>query len=121
MALIALAQGPSDTDIQTAMERGKTVPAKKLWDEIKKKQQYRINRAGFGDPIEKKVLILTDLDRAALEAAEAKRTQNSGEGPLPPACAFNRLREHEHGTAMGKLRDTATLISLRSTQYAVTE
>ena len=69
----ALAQGPSDADIQAAMERGKTTPAKKLWNEIKKKQQYRINRAGIGDPIEKKVMILSDLDRIALEAAEAKR------------------------------------------------
>lgn len=69
----ALAQGPSDADIRAAVERGKATPAKKLWDEIKKKQQYRINRAGFGDPIEKKVLILSDLDRIALEAAEAKR------------------------------------------------
>src|ERR1017187_5743443 len=73
LAVVALAQGPSDADIQAAMERGKTTPAKKLWEEIKKKQQYRINRAGFGDPIEKKVLILSDLDRIALEAAEAKR------------------------------------------------
>jgi len=73
MAVVALAQVPSDTDIQEAMERGKMTPAKKLWDEIKKKQQYRMNRAGFGDPIEKKVLILSDRDRIALEAAEAKR------------------------------------------------
>ena len=72
-ALVALAQGPADADIQAAMERGKTTPAKKLWDEIKKRQQYRMNRAGFGDPIEKKVLLLSDLDRIALEAAEAKR------------------------------------------------
>jgi hypothetical protein len=73
IAVVTLAQGPSDADIQAAMERGKTTPAKKLWGEIKKKQQYRMNRAGFGDPIEKKVLILSDLDRIALEAAEAKR------------------------------------------------
>src|ERR1035437_5505393 len=73
MAVVTLAQAPSDADIQAAMERGKTTPAKKLWDEIRKKQQYRMNRAGFGDPIEKKVLILSDLDRIALEAAEAKR------------------------------------------------
>jgi hypothetical protein len=32
-----------------------------------------MNRAGFGDPIEKKVLFLLDSDRIALEAAEAKR------------------------------------------------
>ena len=73
LAVVALAQGPSDADIQAAMERGKTTPAKKLWDEIRKKQQYRMNRAGFGDPIEKKVLVLSDRDRIALEAAEAKR------------------------------------------------
>lgn len=73
MAGAAFAQRPSDADIQAAMERGKTTPAKKLWAEIKKTQQYRINRAGFGDPIEKKVLLLSDLDRIALEAAEAKR------------------------------------------------
>jgi hypothetical protein len=73
LTVVAFAQGPSDADIQAAIERGKTTPAKKLWDEIKRKQQYRINRAGFGDPIEKKILILSDLDRVALEAAEAKR------------------------------------------------
>jgi hypothetical protein len=73
MAITALAQSPSDADIQAAMERGRTTPAKKLWDEIKKKQQVRMNRAGFGDPIEKKVLLLSDRDRIALEAAEAKR------------------------------------------------
>ncbi len=72
MAVLALAQGPSDAEIQAAMDRGTTTPAKRLWNEIKKKQQYRINRAGL-DPIEKKVLILSDLDRIALEAAEAKR------------------------------------------------
>src|SRR6266852_7565419 len=73
MAITALAQSPSDADIQAAMERGKTTPGKKLWDEIKKKQQVRMNRAGFGDPIEKKILLLSDLDRIALEAAEARR------------------------------------------------
>ena len=73
MVMAALAQAPPDTDIQAAMERGRTTSAKKLWEEIKKTQQYRINRAGFGDPIEKKVLILFDRDRIALESAEAKR------------------------------------------------
>jgi hypothetical protein len=67
------AQNLSDAEIQAAMERGISVPAKKLWEDIKKKQQYRLNRAGFGDPIEKKVLVLSDRDRIALEAAEAKR------------------------------------------------
>jgi len=67
------AQSLSDAEIQAAMERGISVPAKKLWEDIKKKQQYRLNRAGFGDPIEKKVLVLSDRDRIALEAAEAKR------------------------------------------------
>jgi hypothetical protein len=33
MAVVALAQGPSDADIQAAMERGKTTPVKKLWDD----------------------------------------------------------------------------------------
>jgi hypothetical protein len=70
---VGLAQSPSDADIQAAMEHGKTTPSKKLWEEITKKQQVRLNRAGFGDPIEKKVLFLSDRDRIALEAAEAKR------------------------------------------------
>ena len=70
---IGIAQTPSDAEIQEAMERGKTTPAKKLWEEIKKKQQVRLNRAGFGDPIEKKVTFLFDRDRIALETAEAKR------------------------------------------------
>jgi hypothetical protein len=69
----SLADSPSDADIQAAMERGKAISAKKLWEEIRKKQQIRLNRAGLADPIEKKVLILSDLDRIALEAAEAKR------------------------------------------------
>ena len=73
IGLTCFAQTPTDADIQAAMERGRNTPAKKLWEEIKKNQQVRINRAGFGDPIEKKVLMLTDLDRVALEAAEAKR------------------------------------------------
>jgi len=72
-ASISLAQSLSDADIQAAMERGRTTPVKKLWDEIKKKQQVRMNRAGFRDPIEKKILLLLDRDRIALEAAEAKR------------------------------------------------
>jgi hypothetical protein len=51
------AQNLSDADIQAAMERGGSIPAKKLWEDIKKKQLYRLNRAGFGDPIEKKVKV----------------------------------------------------------------
>jgi hypothetical protein len=70
---VCLAQTPSDAEIQAAMEHGKNTPAKKLWEELRKKQQVRLNRAGFGDPIEKKVLLLSDRDRIALEAAEAKR------------------------------------------------
>jgi hypothetical protein len=70
---VGIAQAPSDAEIQEAMERGKTTPAKKLWEEIKKKQQVRLNRAEFGDPIEKKVTFLFDRDRIALEAAEAMR------------------------------------------------
>jgi len=68
-----LSQGLSDADIQDAMKRGAETNTKKLWDEVKKKQQFRINRAGFGDPIEKKITVLKDADRIALEAAEAKR------------------------------------------------
>lgn len=70
---ICLAQTLSDAEIQAAMEQGKTTPAKKLWEAIKKKRQIRLNRAGFGDPIEKKVLLISDRDRIALEASEAKR------------------------------------------------
>ena len=45
------AQGPSDAEIREAVSRGESVPAKRLWEEIKKMQQYRLYRAGFGDPI----------------------------------------------------------------------
>ncbi len=72
MGGVAFSQ-PTDGEIVSAMEHGKNTPAKKLWEEIRKKQEVRMNRAGFGDPIEKKVLLLTDLDRVMLEAAEAKR------------------------------------------------
>lgn len=71
-AALGLAQALPDGDIRAAIERGKVTPEKKLWNEVRKKRQYRMNRAGF-DPIEKKVLILSDLDRIALESAEAKR------------------------------------------------
>lgn len=66
-------QSPTDADIQAALSRGQATPGKRLWAEIKKKQQFRLNRAGMGDPIEKKILVLTDLDRIALESAAAKR------------------------------------------------
>jgi hypothetical protein len=69
---VLFAQGPSDAEIQTALERGQNTPAKKLWSEIRKNHEYRITRAGL-DPIEKKVVLLSDLDRISLEAAEAKR------------------------------------------------
>lgn len=69
----ALAQGLSDVEIEAAIKRGAETNAKKLWNQLKKKQEFRINRAGFGDPIEKKILILKDTDRIALEAADAKR------------------------------------------------
>jgi hypothetical protein len=73
MAIETFAQGPSDADIRAAVERGRATPPKKLWDDIMKKQQYRINRAGLVDQIQKKVLLLSDLDQFALEASEAKR------------------------------------------------
>ncbi len=69
----AFAQRLSDSDIEAAMKRGAETSGKRLWDEIKKKQQFRINRAGFGDPIEKKITVLKAPDRIALEAANAKR------------------------------------------------
>lgn len=62
----------SAVDIDAAVKRGQTTPAKELWKQIKKRNQYRINRAGL-DPIEKTVLFLWDEDRIAMEVAEAKR------------------------------------------------
>lgn len=62
----------SAVDIDAAVKRGETTPVKELWKQIKKRNQYRINRAGF-DPIEKTVLFLWDEDRIAMEVAEAKR------------------------------------------------
>ncbi len=62
----------SAVDIDAAVKRGQTTPVKELWKQIKKRNQYRINRAGL-DPIEKMVLFLWDEDRIALEVAEAKR------------------------------------------------
>ena len=72
-AAVLFGQSPTDADIQAALSRGQATPGKRLWAEIKKKQQFRLNRAGMGDPIEKKILVLTDLDRIALESAAAKR------------------------------------------------
>lgn len=62
----------SAVDIDAAVKRGQTTPIKELWKQIKKRNQYRINRAGL-DPIEKMVLFLWDEDRIAMEVAEAKR------------------------------------------------
>jgi hypothetical protein len=75
-ATIGYAQELSDGQIQSAIERGNASSAKKIWQEIEKKQQVRVNRAGF-DPIEKKVTSLFASDRIALEAAEATRQMRS--------------------------------------------
>jgi Fe-S cluster biosynthesis and repair protein YggX len=72
LSAIGYAAELSDAQIQSALERGKTSSSKKIWEEIKKKQQMLINRAGL-DPIEKKVTFLFAEDRIAMEAAEAKR------------------------------------------------
>jgi hypothetical protein len=66
-------QSLSDSQIQAAIAAGQRTPAKKLWGAIKKSQQFRINRTSLLDPIERKVTFLSDGDRIALEAAEAKR------------------------------------------------
>lgn len=60
------------TDIDAAIKRGQNTPVKELWKQIRKKNGYRINRAGL-DPIEKKIVLLWDEDRISLEVAEAKR------------------------------------------------
>lgn len=70
--VIGYAQELSDAQIQSAIERGNASSAKKIWQEIKKQQQVRVNRAGL-DPVEKKVTFLFASDRIALEAAEATR------------------------------------------------
>jgi hypothetical protein len=62
----------SDADIQVAIERGDRSTLEQLWGQIKKQQQFRINRAGL-DPIEKKVTFVSDSDRIAMESAEARR------------------------------------------------
>jgi hypothetical protein len=62
-----------DAEIQRAIDHGKSVPAKKLWEELVKKQGYLINHTGFKDVIQKKVIVLSDFDRIALEVAEAHK------------------------------------------------
>ena len=67
-----LGQGLSDADVQTAINAGLQTPPAKLWKAVRKQSLVRMNRAGL-DPIEKKILILSDSDRISLEAAEATR------------------------------------------------
>ncbi len=71
-AALTYAASLTDADIEKAIQRGKSVGSKKLWADLRKRQQFRINRAGL-DPVEKKVLFLFDKDRIALESSEAKR------------------------------------------------
>ena len=78
-ALVAVAlsvscfgQGLSDTDVQAAINAGLQTPPAKLWKAVRRQSLVRMNRAGL-DPIEKKILMLSDADRISLEAAEATR------------------------------------------------
>lgn len=74
---LACAQGLTDADIQAAINRGKASPTNKLWKEIRKKQQVRINRAGLVDAVDKKVTFITDADRIALLAANANEEKRT--------------------------------------------
>ena len=73
---LSLAEVLDDAAIRAAISQGEESSAKQIWDQIKKHQQFRINRAGL-DPIEKKVTFIFDTDRIMLEAAEAKRQMRS--------------------------------------------
>jgi hypothetical protein len=74
---LAVAQSLSDADIQAAIKRGAASTTDKLWKEIRKKQQIRINRAGLIDAVDKKVTFVTDTDRIALLAANANEEKRS--------------------------------------------
>jgi hypothetical protein len=70
-AAVVSAQGLTDAEIQAAINRGKASTTDKLWKEIRKQQQIRINRAGLVDAVDKKVTFITDTERVALLAANA--------------------------------------------------
>lgn len=80
MALAVFAQGPPDADIQAAMERGTKTPVKKLWDEIRKKQQYRMNRAGFGDPHRHRRSLLMERNGSLKALAALVEPYHAGRG-----------------------------------------
>jgi hypothetical protein len=71
LSAFASAQTPTDAEIQSAIARGKASTTDKLWKQIQKKQQVRINRAGLIDAVDKKVTFVSDFDRIALLAADA--------------------------------------------------
>lgn len=69
----AIRANPTDAEIAAAIARGQSTPTKKLWAEIKKAHEVRLNRGSFGNRVAKKVVFISDLDRVALESAEAAR------------------------------------------------
>jgi hypothetical protein len=72
-ALVSQGQSLSDSEIESAIARGKSTTEPKLLKEIWKTRRVRLNRAGIGDPIEKRVTILSDSEKIALESTIANR------------------------------------------------
>lgn len=65
-------QALSDAHIQAAIDKGQSTTTKALSRELKQKA-VRVSRGDFGAPVELDVTFLSDVDRIALAAAEAKR------------------------------------------------
>ena len=66
------AQTLSDAEIQASIDQGQSSTRKALWDELRKKETV-IVPFSFGHYYGLKVMIVTDGDRIALAAAEARR------------------------------------------------
>lgn len=67
----------SDKQIETAIAGGTSRPFSKIWKDVEKEHEVRVNRAGIGDTVGKTLFFLTPSAAISLEAAERKRRHQS--------------------------------------------
>ena len=69
----ALGTDLTEAEIRRAIDWGRSSGVSNLVHELKQRQRVLINGAGLRDPIEKRVTLVTDFYRVALESAIATR------------------------------------------------
>jgi hypothetical protein len=62
----------SDQQIASAIARGLSTDARKIWKEVRSKRRILVNRGGF-DPVEKHITFVNDYDRISLVASDRLR------------------------------------------------